>query len=636
MSASKRTRKNSTQTPKFQITPTITISELQHGHLLNHLMSRVELGHEAMKTSRDKFEWIDKELAGYLRRDADDSKRERDNKAGKGVKPTDAVIGLIVSQLDEALTFLSTVLSPEEGIYTATAPKDKQKTAKGFSTLMNKNAEKFSHFTEIMRGLLNGMKYNFGGWEVDWVEKFGNKIKNDSIGQAEVIPNEVVYSGNTHDAFDPYNFGYDPSVEPTKLADDGEFYYTIKMKREFSITKAEQNKTYFNINHAKTVQNTGTTYYTERPDIRADEFNASYKTSWIGILSMGQGKEISQGHEEITITAWISPKKMALGKKEEFELWRFVILNGTTVVRGVRLNNAHGQLPVGITTPIDDQFFPQTKSYAELLVPYQRFASFQLNMHQRSSRKKLGGFTVFNQRLLPGLADENADMMGGKFGFDSSDPDFDVKKAIWQSNDGPETSGTLQDIERMDNLMQKILPTDLLKQVAGLERATQYQAAATVQGANRRNLKIARTIDQQALSPLRFMQMYNILEFQQAISILDEKGIMIEIDPKEFRDTELEFEVHAGLRGLDKLSLVINIKEVLNSILQNQDAAATFDVPEIINYWTSLLGDNTDFTQFKVKNAFDSLTQDQKQAAFDLLQQAIQQQQQGGNGGQGQ
>lgn len=625
MAARKRQAK---KTPKpFQITPVISITDRQHTKLVNHLMSRVEIGHEFMKTSVDKFSWIDREIAGFLRRDADDQKRERDNKAGKGVKPTDTVIGLIVSQLDEALTFLATVLAPEEGLYTAISTAEKQQTAKGFSTLMNKHGAKFSHFTEIMRGLLNGMKYNFGGWEVDWVEKYGNKVKNDRVGGPEVIPNEIIFSGNSHNAFDPYNFGYDPSVEPTKVAEEGEFYYTIALKREFAIEKNVQNKVYFNFEHVKKNTNVKKTYYEDKPDIRADEFNSDYKTSWFGILSMGQGKKITQGHEEVTITAWISPSMFGLASKKEFELWRFVILNGTTVVRGVRLNNAHGQLPVGITTPIDDQMFPQTKSYAELLVPYQRFASFQLNMHQRSSRKKLGGFTIFNQRLLPQLANEDADMMGGKFGFDTSDPDFDVRKAIWQSNDGPETAGTLQDIERMDALMQKILPTDLLKQVAGLERATQYQAAATVQGANRRNLKIARVIDQQALSPLRTMQMYNILEFQKSMTILDPDGNEVEINPEDFRETDLEFQVHSGLRGLDKLALILHIKDVLNSILQNQDAAATFDVPKIINYWTTLIGDNTDFTQFKVKNAFDSLTQEQKQAAFEIFQQTLQAQQ---------
>lgn len=610
---------------KFQITPTISIPAKVHKNLVDYLIARVRIGHEFMKGSHDKFAWIDREIAGYLRRDQDDQKRERDNKAGKGIKPTDTSIGLVVSQLDEALTFLATVLAPEEGMYKAVAPAEQQKIAAGFTSLMNKHAVQFNHFTEFMRGILNGMKYNFGGWEVDWTEKYGNKVKNDTIGQAEVIPNEVVMSGNSHRAFDPYNFGFDPSVEPTRLADEGEFYYTVAMRRKFAIEREEQNKVYFNVDRVEKLKaNQGSLYFYDKPDIRADSFNANYKTSWFGILSLTGDTKIAQGFEEITITAWISPAQFGLSKKKDFELWRFVILNGTTIVRGVRLNNAHGKLPVGITLPIDDQFFPQTRSYAELLIPYQRFSSFQLNMFQRASRKKLGGFTIFNQRLLPQLVAEDADMMGGKFGYDSSDPDFDIRKAIFQSNDGPETAGTLQDIERMDSLMQKILPTDLLKQVAGLERATQYQAAATVQGANRRNLKIARTIDQQALAPLRFMQMYNILEFQKVVQIMDQNGKLVDIDPKQFRESDLEFQVHDGLRGLDRLALILHIKDVLNSILQNQESAQEFNVPAIIDYWTSLIGDNTDFTQFKNQTPFDALTPEQKQLAFQLLQQASQ------------
>jgi len=72
----------------------------------------------------------------------------------------------------------------------------------------------------------------------------------------------------------------------------------------------------------------------------------------------------------------------------------------------------------------------------------------------------------------------------------------------------------------------------------------------------------------------------------------------------------------------------MNIKEILNSVLQSQQAASQLDVVGIIDYWTSLIGDNSDFTQFRIASPLDQLPADQRNLAFQLLQQYMQQQKQ--------
>jgi hypothetical protein len=60
--------------------------------------------------------------------------------------------------------------------------------------------------------------------------------------------------------------------------------------------------------------------------------------------------------------------------------------------------------------------------------------------------------------------------------------------------------------------------------------------------------------------------------------------------------------------------------------VQNPQAAQEFNIAEIVNYITTLIGDHTSFAQFKFKNDFDRLNPEQKQQAFQLLQAALQQQ----------
>jgi len=174
----------------------------------------------------------------------------------------------------------------------------------------------------------------------------------------------------------------------------------------------------------------------------------------------------------------------------------------------------------------------------------------------------------------------------------------------------------------MDTLMQKILPTDMLKQVTDLQRATKYQAAATVQGANRRNLKIAQILESQAFALGSTIQVYNIMQYQKAVNIFDQQGNIVEIDPAQLRDEDVHIVAGAGLRGLDKMIIAESLTEILQFLVQSPQAAAEADIMEIINYITSLIGDYTDFNQFKFKNEFDKLTPEQKQMAFQLLQQS--------------
>ena len=79
------------------------------------------------------------------------------------------------------------------------------------------------------------------------------------------------------------------------------------------------------------------------------------------------------------------------------------------------------------------------------------------------------------------------------------------------------------------------------------------------------------------------------------------------------------------------------IQDVINTIVQSQQASQQIDVTGLINYWTSFIGDKTDFSQFKFKSEMDKLPPEQRDQAFQVYQQFLAaQEQQGGQGGAGQ
>jgi len=614
---------------RFKLDIDLTISEKNHTELVKHLVDKLEFSKQMRDSQADKFETIDRKVYGYLVLDDDDEKRERDNQKGYGVKPTDTVLPLTQVQIDDAITFLIEVLGVDNDMYGAIAPKDKQHVAVGFASVMNEHASKFSHIIQLNKFLLDAFKYNFAGMIPEWEQVYGNKIKS-GIGTGVETDYGIVYEGNKLTTIDPYNFFYDVSVNPTVLQNEGEFFATCDVYSEFKVRKMEADNKIFGLANFIDNKDFKIKYYREKPIIRADR-NSNNSTSWLSMLSAGESKTSSKGVELTKFYIWLSPKEFGLGTETTQNIYRVILANGEYVVRLQKMNNAHGLLPIGITMPWEDGFKEETKSYAEILLPLQTFASAQMNVHQKANRRALYGNTFYNKNVMN--LDDNYDPIAAKIPVNVP-PDFDLRKALVQTNDAPDTANTMRDIGQAIELMQQILPTDILKQVAGLERATQYQAASTVQGANRRNLKIAKIINGQGFTPIKQMQMYNILQYQKSMEILTPEGDLTEVNVNDFRDTKIEFAISEGLKGIDKLSMIINIKEVLNSILQSQQANQQINVVEIINYWTSMLGDKTDFSQFKFKSEIDKLPPELKDLAFQLLQQA-QAAQEGGEGGAG-
>lgn len=628
----------------FTLNKNLEISKSNHTRLVKYIKDRLDYGNEVHKAYVDRLSAIDKEVAGYIRLDDDDKKRKRDTEQGYGPKPYDINIQLTKSQIDDAVTFLMEVFYPQEGPYSPIAPEDKQSIAKGLSVLMNKHADKFGHFCELERFCTNALKYNLGLIGCDWEQIRGAKVKG-GITNAEVEQNAVLFEGNKLNCFDNYNTMFDPSVSPAKLHLEGEWFSTQEIVSNFRVQRLIEAGILFNLSEkdldSKLKQN-DFPYYQERPDTVGDAIQTdNYKTNWISYLSAdllnGKGK-VQKMLEFETVRIWLPAWKFGMSKNENaYELWTVILANAKVVVFAEPNLTSNGMLPIFAGMPWNTEFERDEQSFAEILMPYQRFASFQMNIHQKAQRKALYGLTFFNDQILSGLND--SDMIAGKIPMSGGNmQNLSINDLVKQITDVPDTQNTLVDIDRMEQLMQKLLPTNKAQQVASLERATQYQAAAMVQASDRRNLKIAKIINTQALNSLRQLQVFNIKLFQQQIEMVDESGKSVEIDIAQIRQIDFEFMISAALRGIDKLLIVEFMKDILFAILQSPRAAQEIDTTALMDYITSVMGEFTDLRQFKFENEFDKLTPEQKQMAFSLLQQAMMQQanQQGGGGQQNQ
>jgi hypothetical protein len=510
------------------------------------------------------------------------------------------------AQIDECVTYMMSVYAPEMDFWEAVAPADKQVMAQAVVGELNRHGQKGQYYRHITRMCTGAIRYNFGGLTINWEKQTGNVFKGQPGGVAEKKV-DTVWEGNVVKSIDVYNFGYDTSVHPVDLAAEGEFFWEVERITPFRARRMAQAGMLFGINRylgqtlTPNAINTmdGKSFYLAPPSVRDDSSYADGTTNWVSLLRASDVQESAPGLELLKFTAWLNPKKLGLGTSDDLECWRLIVANGKYITFAHKLDTTHGMLPVAIATPLEDDLKNEQRTHAEQLIPLQNFASFLMNSHQQAHRKSIYGISVYNKQLFPGLDAEQTDMASALIPMQSSSSGIDIDKAFRHYDTAPNTSGNVVDIGNIIQLMQKILPTDMVQQVADLERATVYQAAATVQAGNRRQLKIARMISDQCLNIAKFQMIYNLYENVQSIDYVDPNGQRTVIGMGDIVAAGIEYEIGTGLKGIDRLITVQIMRDVLNFIIQSQQALTEFDVVSLVNYFATLAGDKTDLRQFR-------------------------------------
>lgn len=571
-----------------------------HQALMNFIRERLDAAKEHRDMLVCSYQATDQKLSGWLDRSREESELETLNSHGKTVHPLKESHPFAESQLDEALTHLLNILSPDTTPFEAIGPAAEQPLLKAFAELMNKNAQKMGFYSEMAKGLANVLRHNLGAWFITW-----ESIKSLKVSREE----ELIWEGNKVRSIDIYNFLYDPLVIPELLAEEGEFAAEVSLVSDFKLIKWEQEGKIFDFtNNKKTRSNQTVSYYADPPNYNLQHNTPygkvgtmSYYNNIIGLKPVdADPKNVS---EVIEYYGWLIPAEFGLSKEKKLELWKFIIVNGE-IKHHSKPDFFHHMLPCVACRPIQTAAGTQEKSYAQRLLPLQTLLSHILNVFSDSTLKSLYGITLYDRNLIK--KDLNNDISRDGLvnaimavELSGANKDKRLQDAFFQFNDAPKTENLLNQIEAILQLMQRLLPTDSLKQVASLERATEYQAAATVQASNRRGLKLALLIDAQALAKMRIQLVANIKAFQKSIEILSVDNQPIQIIPESFKALEIDYFIGHGLKGLDRLTVIQSLGDILNRVLQSQQAIQEIDIVSLLDYLATLSGDRTDLKQFR-------------------------------------
>lgn len=604
----------------------VSLSYANYQTLLNYICSRVRYAWQKTTSRYVAMNEIDTQLLGDIELAYPDQYSASQNQQGSSPKTTDINLSIGASQLDTVATALIDMLVPTNKMYEPFTDSANQNSAAAVTAKMNRDADEFGHIVSYNKIFSDVLRYDLGGALLEWTAVYGNKLTNGPLNDVVVTQNQEVYSGNKLTALDMRNTFFDPNVAPENVSANGSYAGFVETLTVSQLNELiDQGKLFAEYLDDSFSLASQLVSYNVRPVLHNASTNsmAKLRTHNYDLLfdnSANPDKNISL----VTIFIKLRPAQFGLSTSMAPEVWCFRLL-GERIVYGASLPNAHARLPIVLTTSTMDSLGEAMIGPARTLIPLQSFASFLVNAKRRSYRKQLYGLTYYDKNRIDMRQVINAtnhnDFENAYVPVDVPDGGS-IGQVVSSFNDAPDTSSVLTDLANVQSLMQDILPTDSRQALANLSRVSQWQAQRTVRETDKRTIKIARLLNTSLITPIKFISVFNILQFMDSLEIQQPDGSVATVPIAELRDSNIQFMISSALRGIDKDIVADKFRDIINSLLQVPNLTSQFDVTRIIKYWSSLLGQDIDLGQFRIESEFDKLSPQQKQAAYELLAQA--------------
>lgn len=581
-----------------------------HKALLEYLQQRLLLGKKTRDSTVPRMATIDKNVAGWQRLSEEDKlrqgKKDRDGQA----QAINMNLPLAFVHLDDMMTYFAQTFAPNRGMFYQTGKPDEVDSAAQIVTVMNNNAIYAGYFRETLLGIYSLLKYNSGGFHVFWSRDEGPKLVKDQAGKDQ-LETQLKWQGNRMEAIDLYNFLRDPSVHPTRLHSDGEFAAKAMMKSYFWLQNKASQGVFYNCEKAL-AEYTGSAqcmYYRNPPVEAQMDSDESGGTNWKAILSESAWVDVA-GFELVEIHIRLNPTEFGLvppgagsAARNRYEVWRFTVLNDQYIIDATYMNNIHGHLPFFLGLLNDDLMGSSQKSTAEILQPLQDFASFLLNTHVQASRKNIWGLIAYDPSAIDLKAVPEGEV-AARIPLKPGAQGRNINEFIWEHGNTLETKQTLQDLEAVMGIIDQFFPTQSLpSQIASIDRAVDSQVAAVQQGANRRQQKAARLLDDSVFRMVRNAMYYNIIQYLSDGSEVSDffTGKTVKIDLQQLRNTDLPFIIGQGLKAIDRQAAAGMLQQIIFALIQAPQASQGIDLLGLIDYWTSMIDIDVDMNQFQVQ-----------------------------------
>lgn len=560
----------------------------QRKELLSYLEGRLSAGKAARGRRLKRFGAIDRAISTWQKLSPEDSQREMNEDHSGKAQAIPFNLPILATHLDDMVSYFAEAIAPIANPFFAVngTPAPAELVAK-----LDRDAIRRGYFAQTSLMLRSLCKYNVGGFKVQWDES-----KASSALMTE--------SGNHWKALCMYNTLWDPSVRnPEKVATKGEWAATVEMTNRITLMRkalaGEWTGLEKILEECQSAESSNA-YYIEPPvEARIGDDGMDSRTSnaksgavdWNSFnlgLTSDHGTNVG-GFEHIDMYCWLLPWQFGLLTDQEreelksrevnpagfLELWHFEIVAGVIVSaapaidRESFLGGDPNEIPVYMAYMKQDQMAEAQRSFMELMKGFQRFASNMYNIYVQGQRKNVWGVIGYDPAAIDASGLKTGDPVGL---LPLKQPNRDIRTALTSIGSTVDMNPALTSVSQTLALKDQMFPSQSMpNQVAGIDRAIKSQVATVVQGWSRPMRTILRALDSSLLLPTRLEAFRNLKRFDKA-------GI------EKLTDETVAKLVGAGIESMEAERISEALWQLLYTIIQNQEAMQTFDVPAILTY----------------------------------------------------
>lgn len=546
--------------------------------LLEYVHVRIKSTEADRKTRIARYADVDRAISTWMMYSQEDAERERMEDTTGRSQALPSNLPLLAAHVDSTVAFFTEVFAPEsKDFFTVPGNLKNADQAQELVSRLNRDTRYTGYHRVLARTIRCALKYNIFGMGVEYREQ-----------------TEGSDGGNLFRHVDLYNVSWDKNVkDPSRISEDGEWVAEYEITNAKQLMRGIKHKGFDGVgvraalDQEKKADSEKVRYYVSPPNHAGLTFDGKNgvkgdnKPNWDSYFPALQGASALPGmgadsYELQTVHIWLDPKEFGLVAQDvdsQYQLWRFIFVDGQHLIHAKQIvdpgiEEENEMIPVIFGLYTDDDISEAQRSPVELMRPFQRFASFLMNIWILGARKAVFGVTYYDPTVF-----NPSDMKEGQVaGFIKMKvSNRDIRSAMYKDPGQGAPQDVINMLTQVLELTRTFYPDQALPaQVAGIQRATTNQVSAVMNTGQAKLRLQARLLDSGVLAKIRLQAFRNHQRFQG-------EGL------KGLTDEEVSVILGSGLRSFDAERIQMILREIMNLIGGNQELIQEFDMVAMLN-----------------------------------------------------
>lgn len=615
-----------------------------HTKLVSHCYNLMNAASDQRSKRINTMRSIEADLLGVSDPIGSDCDRAQQRAEGRGAATPDRIYPFGYLKLQGYAAELAAIVMPYEAPYATVTKQGDQDKSDAITKALRYSAAVFDHRNHVHSCIFDALALDLFAARITW-DVHGHSQSTNGIGKGAAI---MKIEGAAIQHLDPYNISFDTSIPLDQVAENGEFFAEYYLTSKFQLKRMRANGEIFlskeemdmitPMNYISGHQELGS--QTNLPGYYYDavinegrkyaaktggEVQTDFREMFGGYAAPITGDYVPKGIQTTKMLVRLEPREFGLDNKisgSNMQIYEITIAGNGMIVRAEPQPDNGGRFNVVLGSMSFDREFGRHMIHGDTVADLSALASSILNTFKRSRRQSLeGGVTIYNPNVVP--LHKLDDMMGGRLATEQMRFDADLRKHVMQLSSPPDTKNDVNDTQALLALLDTMLPSNSQPELAGLDRATEFQAQAVAMTGDRKQMFHASILDGQLMTPIRWQLQLLVMQNATEMIYVDEKTKQaVSLAASDIQGTQFMLTQPSTLVGVDRLRITNLLNSVVNMTLQAGDQMSPLTMV-LLKHLIDISGITIDLADYQ--EAADAMMQaQQQQQQADLAAQAAQ------------